>query len=300
MKTLEQAEPRIPIGPDTTPGDATAVYVITEPGSYYLTGNVAGEPGKNGIRISPSVGLRLFTIDLNGFSLIGVPGSLEGISTLARCNVRNGSADLWGGNGITIGSGTVENVSAIFNGAIGIRAGSDNLIVNCRAISNGSHGISCADVSTVRNCVSANNAGRGLNIDGVGTVTDSVFYANDAGGILTGVATISGCTFFSNSGPTIEDIGRSHIFDNDINAGATGILTTGPSSRVERNNVSGCSIGFQATGTGAIFTANTASACTTPFDIGAGNRHGPIIDATATDDLSTLTGADNPTANLVY
>ena len=42
MKTLDQVEPRTPVSAATTPGDATALYVISQPGSYYLTGNITG------------------------------------------------------------------------------------------------------------------------------------------------------------------------------------------------------------------------------------------------------------------
>jgi hypothetical protein len=49
MKTLDEVEPRIPIGPDTTPGDSDSTYKITEPGSYYLTDNFTSD-FKHGIK----------------------------------------------------------------------------------------------------------------------------------------------------------------------------------------------------------------------------------------------------------
>ena len=59
MKTLAEVEPRTPI--------SSIPITISEFGSYYLTGNLTGLPGTNGITIiSDSV-----TIDLNGFALIG-------------------------------------------------------------------------------------------------------------------------------------------------------------------------------------------------------------------------------------
>ncbi|GAG42986.1 unnamed protein product, partial [marine sediment metagenome] len=75
MKTLDEVEPRIPIGPETTPGDANSLYVITERGSYYLTGNITGVGGKNGIEINSND----VTLDLKGFALIGMPESVDGI-----------------------------------------------------------------------------------------------------------------------------------------------------------------------------------------------------------------------------
>ena len=74
-KTLTEVEPRTPIGPQTTPGDADSVYRIAQPGSYYLVGNLAGQDGKAGIEIATSG----VSIDLNGFDVTGSAGSLDGI-----------------------------------------------------------------------------------------------------------------------------------------------------------------------------------------------------------------------------
>jgi hypothetical protein len=87
-KTLTEVEPRIAVGPATTPGDTANVYRITQPGSYYLAGNLAVSTGKVGIRIE-SDGV---TLDLNGFSIAGVAGSTVGVACGAhdRIEVRNG------------------------------------------------------------------------------------------------------------------------------------------------------------------------------------------------------------------
>src|SRR5262249_50177124 len=103
MKTLDQVEPRIPVNATNTPGDATSVFKITQPGSYYLTGNLAGVSGKHGIYITSGN----VTLDLMGFDLVGVGGSLDGIhvdNTAVSVNytVRNGSVRNWGGNGVNV------------------------------------------------------------------------------------------------------------------------------------------------------------------------------------------------------
>ena len=51
MKTLDEVEPRILIGPVTTPGDVLALYKITQSGSYYLKGDITVPPGKRGITV---------------------------------------------------------------------------------------------------------------------------------------------------------------------------------------------------------------------------------------------------------
>ena len=81
-----------------TPGDATASFVIVKPGSYCLPDNVAGVSGKNGIRIDTDD----VTLDLAGYAMIGVSGSLNGIliNNHLRIAVRNGSISGWGSNGL--------------------------------------------------------------------------------------------------------------------------------------------------------------------------------------------------------
>ncbi len=65
MKTLSQVEPRTDVL--TLPGSADAVHIISAPGSYYLSGNLAAASGKSGIRISSSN----VTLDLHGFHISG-------------------------------------------------------------------------------------------------------------------------------------------------------------------------------------------------------------------------------------
>ena len=66
-KTLGEVEPRVAINASNTPGDndgTPSMFKITQPGSYYLTGNVAVGSGLDGIEIASAN----VTIDLNGFT----------------------------------------------------------------------------------------------------------------------------------------------------------------------------------------------------------------------------------------
>src|SRR5690348_6198610 len=83
MRTLLQIEPRTPI--------SSLPFAISSSGSYYLTTNLTGISGNNGITVSSGN----VTIDLGGFTLSGVSGSGDGVNV----------------------SGTVTNVS-VFNGTI--------------------------------------------------------------------------------------------------------------------------------------------------------------------------------------
>ena len=99
--------PRTEINSTNTPGDSSSQFKITQPGSYYLGGNVTGVAGKNGISIDADD----VTLDLNGFALLGVAGSLDGVIAAEfptlRTNlaIRNGTVADWGGNGIYIDLG---------------------------------------------------------------------------------------------------------------------------------------------------------------------------------------------------
>src|SRR4029434_7246959 len=66
MKTLDQIEARTPLAGGSTP------IIVSQPGSYYLTGNVTISTTDHGITIAGVV--KNVTIDLNGFTLAG-PGS---------------------------------------------------------------------------------------------------------------------------------------------------------------------------------------------------------------------------------
>ena len=96
MKTLAQIEPRVPIN--------ALPFVITLPGAYYLTGNLAGVPGQNGITVQADN----VTLDLGGFSLSGAPGVLKGITLSGPHRnfvLRNGILTGWSA-GVDATSGT--------------------------------------------------------------------------------------------------------------------------------------------------------------------------------------------------
>jgi hypothetical protein len=298
MKPLDQVEPRTAISQATTPGDATSVFRIAAPGSYYLTANLAGEAGKNGITVNINEAV---TIDLNGFSLIGVPGSLNGLNAGGYVTVRNGSFEAWGGSGLFMGQAIVDGVRANFNGQNGIRATWGSLITNCTTESNNANGISVADVSRISGCISKGNSGRGIALDGACIVSDCVLYNNDGGGIFGGLATIRDNKFFSNQGFSIELTGFGVVTGNYISAGAgAAIFTAGQRSRIAGNTIVLGTTGIQVTGTDNLITNNSVQGAATPFNIAAGNAVGPIVTVSGAGDLSAVTGADHPLANLVY
>lgn len=105
MKTLEQVEPRTDV--TTLEGDADSTHLIDEPGSYYLSGNLAFNTA-HGIEITASQ----VSLDLMGFTITsggGPDGDAIAITTggLSEITIRNGHI---AGPGIEVGvNGSLPN-----------------------------------------------------------------------------------------------------------------------------------------------------------------------------------------------
>lgn len=140
---------------------------IAQPGSYSLTGNLAGVAGQDGITITAGD----VTIDLGGFTLAGVPGSGDGIRVAGgagRVTVRNGRVRGWGGHGVNLqlapGS-AVEGVEAESNASSGVRVGAYAVVRDCRATQN-LVGIHVEGDSLVLDSLARDNAAAGIELTG--------------------------------------------------------------------------------------------------------------------------------------
>ena len=240
MKTLEQVEPRIPIDPTRTPGDANATFRINAAGSYYLTGNITGESGKVGILVTANN----VTIDLNGFSLTGA-GNSSGIDTPAggsgpeNTTVRNGTVTNWGFGARLRDKARVERVSFLRNTGAGLVCGQAALIVDCVATDNGESGITAGRTAVIRSTVAHANSAVGLAAGTGSVVTNCAANLNSGFGIQTqDNSTVQGCSADGNSSTGINTQFRSTIVDcTSTNNGVFGISTL-DSSTVQRCSVS--------------------------------------------------------------
>ncbi len=220
-KTLTEIEPRIAINSTNTPGDADSLFKITQPGSYYLTANITGVVGKRGIEITASG----VTLDLNGFHLIGVAGSLQGVQGIApppppisfpplEIVIRNGQVRGWGNHGIDV-IGDVIDVTSKSNAGTGIVA---TTIINCRSLgnsgdgivgttvkgsqssSNTQSGIVCGAGGFVIECEARANLQDGISGGDNCQLTHSVAVGNNSAGIRLGLgAVITACTASANA-----------------------------------------------------------------------------------------------------
>jgi hypothetical protein len=319
-KAAAAAEPRTPINATTTPGDATSLFRITNAGSYYLTGNITGVSGKHGIAVA--AGTSNVSIDLNGFSLIGVAGSLDGINAgnnTIGITVRNGNVRSWGGSGLEIASSSasavrVSGVTSSFNTARGIGIGG-GIVTDCNANNNGTGGIYSGLQSTISNCTVANNTGDGIFAFSGAVITACDSNSNSGNGVLgTFGALISNCNVRSNGLDGILVSSGATVVSNACSS--NGLSTTtgarihagGNQTRIEGNNCGAADYGIRVDGTGVIIIRNTCSGNTTAnYSIVANNRYGPIIDITATgtaavtgNSAASNLGSTDPNANFAY
>lgn len=338
-KTLTEVEPRIAINPTNTPGDANSRFKITQPGSYYLTGNITGVSDKHGIEIAAGG----VTLDLNGFTLTGVNGSLDGISNdgllISSITVKNGTVRDWSQNGIglagsgNVTNGIIEGVHAESNGTFGIYAGRSFVVTRCTASDNTSTGIATDFGCTVSGCMASSNGGFGVSVGYGSLVRDTIAKANTDHGITTSSVhnSVISCTAFGNGGTGIyanaatliegcnvngnsdngirvsgDCVVRNNVCTGHVQAGMANILVEGGSNtRLEGNQASDGTYGIRVIITGTILLRNTCSANTINWSIVAGNSY-LIVQAPVT--ASTLNGnaggggvgTTDPNANFTY
>ena len=243
FKTLAEVEPRIAINAMNTPGDSACVFKISQPGSYYFTGNVTGTASKTGIMItSPNV-----TIDLMGHTLQGVPGSWDGIANFGgpyhNVTVRNGVVTGWGGSGLdlsrnTAGHGSIiENIRAEDNGNFGIRNDYQGVVRACTSMSNGGTGLVVINGGVAESCTSAGNGGSGIYLAPGAIAHGCVARYNTSHGFEASWAVITGCGSILNDGHGFSIEYGSRIEScTVIQAGLDGIRATTGSS------ITGCNV----------------------------------------------------------
>jgi len=196
MKSLDQVEARTIVNATNTPGDASNLFVISQPGSYYLTGNITGVATKHGIRINASG----VTLDLNDFALSGFLTSFAGIfcaSGVTRVAIVNGTITGWPLDGIDAGlsiNGRFEKLVVSGNGnrvtRAGIRTGQAAVVRDCVASGGTGHGFRAGDACVFNSCSAYTNTGSGFALSNNDTITDCVAQGNGAHGFDGGEACV--------------------------------------------------------------------------------------------------------------
>ncbi len=281
MKTLAQVEPRIPLSQATTPGDADSMLRITQPGSYYLTGDLIVTGDRSGIEIAS----HNVTIDLNGFTIIGTnlhnrSGITAGIIQLRNIHVRNGAVRDFLKAGVELHDnddferprlGRIENIRA-YNCGVGVGGGSQYLITDCvTALCPG--GVITYGETQIERCFVSDSTGTGImaltgpavvrdcQVDGAADgvlvtqgLVEGVFVRIVSGdGIrVTASGVVRGCQVLS-AGADAVDVGSSSVVENcrvqdfDVDG-----IRAGADSRIVGNHVYGSNASVPGTQTGIL------------------------------------------------
>jgi len=274
MKTLAQIEPRTPI--------ASIPITISNAGSYYLTMSLTGAVGQSGITIATNH----VAIDLNGFELIGVPGSSNGIvESGARTNltVANGTIRNWAGAALGAGAvyrGRFERLQLLDNDGAGLNTSDGTTIAGC----------------TVQRSPAAGAATPAIAAGAFSVVRDCVVVASGQIGIRTGTgAVIDRCTAQSGASHGIE-VGSGSVVSHcaSLSNGGAGFNILGDGSlehcTARSNSTNGFNLGNNSTLAHCVAVTNTGSG----FVLGHG---GALVSCTARS--NTRDGIAGGTGNLV-
>jgi parallel beta-helix repeat protein len=308
-KTLTEVEPRTAINAANTPGNGQGLYVISQPGSYYLTGDISVPTGKAGIYIMADP----VTVDLNGFSILGTTGSTSGVTTAQtyyyNTTVKNGScagfpvagvdlSNVWGGHvqnvttnsngvGVKLLDGLVESCTAVYN-TTGFSSNGHAEFLNCTATHNNA-GFASTAQAVFERCTSSSNSGRGFDVGVASTVRNCIVEGNS----LQGIVCTDSCMILNN---VVSDNGGS----NNAGIWVTGVYDTVDGNEVINN---GFGIYVGSSGGTLVVRNHVGSSTQSNFYIVAGNHVGAIASVSSNALINGSSGGGlgttDPYANFV-
>lgn len=325
MKDLDWVEGRIPV--ETLPGTSNALYLISQPGSYYLTGNIVGVSGKGGILIDSND----VTLDLNGFALEGASGG-SGVfmtSYWSMVTVKNGTLSGWGESGVALndctncraldllientgGDGTYASLlmgprsqvrhcmSRGNNNGIGIQVLEGSLVEDCFSGQNSIGYQLSGGFTMILRSQAVNNWDRGIYMQEAGIVSECVVQGGGASGIIVSQdALVSRNTTWISGTGVFAEWSRNLIEDNFVHSSdvaGIGVAANAHSSVIRRNQCSlGGNWGIQTIDADTnLVISNSVHDCPMPYT-GPG-VYGIIFDFTGG---ITITSA-RPWANIIH
>lgn len=218
-KPLSQVEPRTAI--NDLPGSAVALHVIEQPGSYYLTGDIVGQTGLDGILIGLLVDGAV-SIDLNGFSLRGVAGSGDAIRIVGMppigISIGNGTIHNWGGAGVSSSTNPPQSNMNIENVHI------DTVLAALL--------IPAVQKARARSCSSKNSSGDGFVVGDDAVIVDSFIQGSGGVGVKAGNGLVlKGSKILQNAVGAVEG-GIDGVMRDNVVEGA---MTLGQHWSVQHN-----------------------------------------------------------------
>lgn len=300
-----------PLDPPGAPGSTVGVlepgtpisslpFETTDSGYYYLTRNLTGTEGSAGITISHDN----VTLDLKGFTLQGVGGSLDGIvAGGSNVIIRNGSIANWSGSGILTSFPTFSLGSTLYdlhvnnNGGYGIRAGSRTIIHDVTSRENALDGIATSQNAVIERCIVSGNGGAGINAPFNTVVSDCSVMQNGGDGIVGGQGSVvRSNSVTANGGDGIEVSAGSIVEQNTLLLNGqqvldgAGIRATGGGHRIINNIVNNNDYGIAASS--SLITGNYAQNNGDNYGQVTSSPFGPVLNILTIDDAGA-----NPHAN---
>lgn len=282
----------------------TLPYTIVQSGSYVLTSNLTGVAGQSGIVINADD----VTVDLNGFSLFGAPGTLHGIFAATpgsrNISVVNGTVRGWGQRGVDLRNAAASQVSrvrAVGNGTIGIAVGPSSAALECNSDGNQT-GFVSSGAAELRDCSAGSNIGDGFQVEDGSLVNRSRATGNGARGIAANRSRVMECVARSNGGHGVEAAATCVIEGctadgNGTTSVGAGVRATGNDNRIEGNHAIDNDEGYSIGGVRNLVVKNSAKNNGADYTIGGGNAYGPIVAAGSGGSLAVLADGAHPWAN---
>ncbi|MEL6330085.1 MAG: right-handed parallel beta-helix repeat-containing protein [Planctomycetota bacterium] len=290
---LSQIDGRTPLSAQNTPGDFDSVFRISRPGSYYLTADLTVPAGDRGIEIAISE----VSIDLNGYTIRGLNGSLEAIGVVGsgdRVRVSGGTVRGTAGGMFLRSDFVVEDMIIEAMQGDGVRGTFLGIVRSCRfddIDGADAHGVSVNCCAEVVGCRFASSTTTAAMIEGTQNVNVQGCWFNNLRGPAIQVSNeciVAGNSveFTSFSLPASSAVvivanramvrGNSIEANSNTNTSVNGILATGTQNRIEDNHITGGRI--QSTGSDNVIIGNTMD---TAISATASDFVGPSITSPA-------------------
>lgn len=290
-KTLTEVEPRTAINATNTPPAAGYVFRITQPGSYYLTGNINVPAGQQGILVSAPA-----TIDLNGFSITGGNGNTFGIASNNGGSIRNGVISGFAyGLSVDIDA-VIEDITVDACTTRSVIMGTRSIIRRCNFRGLVPVAVECSgDYALVEDSFFTGATVQGAYLNSYSTLRHCRFGACSTGAYIGYGGRVERCSFDACSSRGLQAGARSFVDGCTATgspAGALNAIELGEGSTITRCVVSANPVGIWA-GAACRITDCSMDANTTAIRLTA---TGSVVDAckltrnTTGIDLANVTG----------
>ncbi|MFG0275819.1 MAG: right-handed parallel beta-helix repeat-containing protein [Phycisphaerales bacterium] len=249
MKTLDQVEPRTPIGQADVP------FTITRAGSYYLTENLF--PANLNDPFVIEVAADDVTLDLMGFRIEGateVTTANYGVAVNTQVQnvvVRDGTITKCRFSGVEalLADGVnLESLRLTFNGTDGARVGDRSRVENCTAFGNENTGVTVVGGGVViRNTIAEGNAIDGIDAGASTSIENCTADSNGRYGILVAAgSTAVNCTALNNGQDGFFTVGGSVLTGCAAYAnGLSGFRSNARATFIECSAISNDEHGFE-------------------------------------------------------